>query len=456
MKKTIRKTLCCALALAAAVTLTPLAFPASVLADGAAMTVTAHPDGEAVMVMDGSAVKSGRGRSGSNRDFTLLTQADLDSITDEASADKFFSSEKYDSYAGGTTYSAKRRNDEWALQTVTRGFSLRAAADSLGVDAGASAGTAVSCIAADGYSNTLGTIWKTRYCYSSETDTAGTAVDPAIGLSGKYLDSFGTHNAGDPLDVPVLMVGQESSGDYNAQYMGRFIKNITFGKAKTVLAVDNTGVSANMTMADIVSGSLSKGNIGRQQAVCTYVSDSGSVNITASGVTLDRLFDYYAISSDERTVTAKTADGKTVSLDSGDAEKYFVAYEASADGNALANAGSDIILLCPGTSAKESVVRGVKSIRISLNSPAVTKAKRKSGASVYVKWNRVSGASGYQISCSVKKAGTNKAATVSGAAKSSCTLKGLKKTARYVRVRAYRKTGGVRSYSAWSAPKKIK
>jgi len=457
MKRFLKKAVCCIMAAAVILSLMPLAVPENVSADDSTMTVTAHPDGDAVMSFSGSAVKAGRGRSGFNRDFTLLSQNDLDSITSEDAADRFFSSAQYSSYVGGTKYSARRRNNEWSQQQVTRGLSLRAAADSLGADAGTDSKSAVSYSASDGYTNIMSTMWKTRYCYASETDTSGTAADPSIGLAGSYLDSFAGHNAGDPLDVPVLMIGQENADDYNAQYMGRLIKSVSFGGDKTVLAVDNTGISYDMTITDIAAGSRSTGNIGRRQAVCTYTSDGGNVSITASGVTLRQLLDYYAITTDNRTVTVKTAEGKTVSVKTGGTDKYFVAYEASANGKALSNTGSDIMLLCPGTSESDAVVRNVKSIRLSLNKPLLTKAKRKSRTSVYVKWTKVSGASGYQVSCSYRRTGNGTIKTVNSESKISASVKGLKKGQPcYVKVRAYRKAGTKKSYSAWSAVTGIK
>lgn len=81
-----------------------------------------------------------------------------------------------------------------------------------------------------------------------------------------------------------------------------------------------------------------------------------------------------------------------------------------------------------------------------------TKAKQ-----VLVKWKKVSGANGYQVTYSLKK-GFKKAKTVKvSASKAKVTLKKLKsKKVYYVKVRAYKVYRGQTYYGAYSKVKKIK
>ncbi|MEA4922044.1 MAG: DNA/RNA non-specific endonuclease [Eubacteriaceae bacterium] len=79
------------------------------------------------------------------------------------------------------------------------------------------------------------------------------------------------------------------------------------------------------------------------------------------------------------------------------------------------------------------------------------KAKKKS---VYVRWKKCSGASGYQIA--FRKMGPNKHKYIK-TKKTSRTIKRLKsKKYHQVKVRAYKKSGGKTYYSGWSKVKKVK
>ena len=89
----------------------------------------------------------------------------------------------------------------------------------------------------------------------------------------------------------------------------------------------------------------------------------------------------------------------------------------------------------------------------------VTAKKAAAGKkALTAKWNKQAKVSGYQIQYSAKKSFTGaKTKTVKGTSKTSLTIRKLaaKKTY-YVRVRAYKTTGGKKYYGAWSAAKKVK
>lgn len=72
-----------------------------------------------------------------------------------------------------------------------------------------------------------------------------------------------------------------------------------------------------------------------------------------------------------------------------------------------------------------------------------------------VKWNKVSGASGYEIKCTPKSGG--KAVTKkAGKSATKATVSGLKAGCKYtVQVRAYKTANGAKSYGAWSAKKTV-
>lgn len=96
-----------------------------------------------------------------------------------------------------------------------------------------------------------------------------------------------------------------------------------------------------------------------------------------------------------------------------------------------------------------SVKPALKKTRVSLKSK-----KRK----VTIRWKKVDGASGYQIYRSQKKSrGYKRIKTITKGRTVKYTTKKMKKGKRYYyKVRAYRKVGGKKVYSAYSAAKRIR
>jgi hypothetical protein len=98
---------------------------------------------------------------------------------------------------------------------------------------------------------------------------------------------------------------------------------------------------------------------------------------------------------------------------------------------------------------KTSVVPEVKL------SKGVIKKLKKGTQSFTVKWKKVSGASGYQVSYKLDKKTTKK--TVNGGNKLSLKVKDLTSGKKYtVKVRAWKKVNGKKYYGKWSKAKKVK
>lgn len=103
-----------------------------------------------------------------------------------------------------------------------------------------------------------------------------------------------------------------------------------------------------------------------------------------------------------------------------------------------------------------SKASAVKSI-VRLKSSRITTAKNASGKKISLRWTRNAKATGYQIQYSTSKS-FSKVTTVKikGNKIVAKTLKGLKKGKKYyVRIRSYKKSSNVTSYSAWSKTKKV-
>lgn len=88
----------------------------------------------------------------------------------------------------------------------------------------------------------------------------------------------------------------------------------------------------------------------------------------------------------------------------------------------------------------------------------LSQAKNLSGRKLSVKWKKNSKVSGYQIQYAVNsKFSSAKMKKISGASKTTATIKGLKKgKTYYVRIRTYKTVSKTPYYSAWSTAKKVK
>ena len=91
--------------------------------------------------------------------------------------------------------------------------------------------------------------------------------------------------------------------------------------------------------------------------------------------------------------------------------------------------------------------------KVKLSKGVITSLK-KGTKSFRVKWKKVSGASGYQVSYKTGK--TTKKKTVNGGSKKSLKVTGLKSGKKYtVKVRAWKTVNGKKYYGKWSAAKKV-
>ena len=87
-----------------------------------------------------------------------------------------------------------------------------------------------------------------------------------------------------------------------------------------------------------------------------------------------------------------------------------------------------------------------------LSTPRVSKSSSK----VKVSWTNISGETGYQISRSTKKTGTNIVATYKTTSGTSKTISAAKGKTYYYKVRADKEVGGQKIYGPWSSVKSYK
>lgn len=101
-----------------------------------------------------------------------------------------------------------------------------------------------------------------------------------------------------------------------------------------------------------------------------------------------------------------------------------------------------------GTAKTSSAIYTLKKV----SNPTVS----KSGTKVKVKWTNINGETGYQISKSTKKTGTNIVKTVKSSTAKYTTVSATKGKTYYYKVRAYKTVDGKKIYGPWSNVKSYK
>lgn len=414
--------------LAAAMTLTALPVTAPAFGADAAQWTDLE---DAVLLVDGGTEAEGKGHNGFRRSCTWLTQAQLDGISSEETADAFFEAETEDSFLGGTAesdwivYSALTREEKggFGFRRLESGLSLAAMREVLGC----STTDRVFFRARDGWPKSSqeisggsggasGGLWVRRYTFASEDapEDSGTEVKPAVALTGSRLTRDGLVDEDEStLETPLLVLGQLTAGDYNAQYMGRNLREIDFGATPTVLTIDDNGMAEDLTAGQVICGTAAGASIDRQQLTCTVTAGGSEHTLSAAGVKLSELLDNAGVSTENSICTAAAAtgsDAETQSLDTEELERYFVADEAGFDGKPLTagsaamrtltqSDGADLLLLSPRNDGTYTAapLRTLKVVRMELPAPAGAKAARVDYRSLKVSWKRTAGAGCYRI-----------------------------------------------------------
>lgn len=121
---------------------------------------------------------------------------------------------------------------------------------------------------------------------------------------------------------------------------------------------------------------------------------------------------------------------------------------ATLPGMAMSASAASVVTLASTSTSKPATPSGVK---VSISYPSNLKA------TVKVSWNKVSGASGYQIMTGGNSSMTVDDATytTTGSSKSISYTRSKKAFTRYFKVRAYKTVNGKKVYGSWSAVKSV-
>ena len=381
---------------------------------------------------------TGQGASGADGftgNYKILTENQMKGINSEETAKAFFPSAKDSLYLDNIKYSCQTKEAKggWGTMIIS-GLNLKSVAQAMGIDT--SKAVNVFSRGTDGYSGTLVDAFSTeRYAFPNENAEAGDAVDPAIAFNSNIAQS----------ELPRLVFGQMTSGDFNMLGWAKWLKCIWIGSKENVLTLNLGSESKSFTLADII-GTKS----GSYTSTYQYTDDGKQVTVQATGIPLDKLISDAGFSG---ASAVKINTGESISA--AEMSRYFLAYDAEADGQKV-QSSSQLILYGPGTEKEQAVNESVQSPTVEVTAPAAVtglKAVKNSYSSIKLTWKKASGAEGYNIyryDSSIKKYELLDA--VEGATKLTYTDRGLNTGAKYTyKVKAYKTVGTLDLESAFSA-----
>lgn len=227
----------------------------------------------------------------------------------------------------------------------------------------------------------------------------------------------------------VTISGLEKGKDFSVTYKN----NVKIGTATVTIKGINscTGIQTKKFTIKLGTPKDIKANLRASKT-----SGYNDVKVTwdkVAGASSYRV--YYKKSGDDSYKYKKVSKGSTTSkilYDLKSGKKYYVK------------------VIAYTSSGKKSAYSSTKSV-YTLKKVTQYKVKKYSSSKVKISWANINGETGYQISRSTKKSGTNVVATVKGTKVKSKTLTVPKKgKTYYYKVRAYKQVGDVKVCGPWS------
>ena len=410
---------------------------------------------DAGFVVAGKGATGGDGFLGSYKAFSM---EEIEAISSEAEADKYFSSNKYQSYLTDVTFSGKRQGI-YEAPFVASGLSIKAIADSLGIDATKN-GIWLMSNTDDYHTGQVEDIFKTRYYFDENVTTPKWEVEPILALSGTDSDGNDMKE-----ERPRIMFGQDKEDDFQMNNWNKYVTTMYFSDTNKstsnyALEIDVKGKNyAGLDITEIMTW------FGRYTTTYTAYRNGEPREYSVEGVPLSEVLKEFGLNSlfgsgSKNTIEVQTSDGYEFEEITADkVDDTFIAWKFTEGGN-KGESDTELILLTDGESANSSKCKSVTGINIDIATPAKVKAPtlKKSGSkNVKISWKKVNGATHYQIArraAGKKKYGvikTVKASTL------SFTNKNVKKGKRYYyKVRAIVKYDGGTVYGSYSSARSIK
>lgn len=242
---------------------------------------------------------------------------------------------------------------------------------------------------------------------------------------------------------------------------------------ESFVETQDTNNNSSNTASDISVGSQYKGVLACNDDKDYYkftLTDQSKLTVNITNSAEDTLkytiYDSFVNSSYTDTISENKKAEETVTLAAG---TYYLAIKkenSDANGSYNFTLSSVKCVELPKVTTKPTQQNDITSTTTTTSSHTsvkkkkvkVTSTKNNSSRAITVKWEKISGVTGYQVQFSTKK--NFKKITASkylSSSKSSMRCSGLKKKKTYyVRVRAYIISNGSKMYGSWSAKKKVK
>ncbi len=431
------------------------AFDQKVAANGTNF-VKLSDDEKTDFLLFGSNAKYADGMQGR---WKMLTKAQVQSVKSNTSATAVFGDFGYSLWSSNQNFSTYK-DGELLFDKGISGIDLKLLAMGYGIKwNNTNTKTQLTAIDKTGAkARTTSHAFENSHYYFSDIDDEGEEVEPLL----KVKD--GTFS---------LRVGQEKATQTTSHQWKNDIKALQIDTVTTatqkpdvVFDVVDGNTQEEYVLSDIVDA-------GQYRAEFAYYNSSNEpVTAEVEGVKLSDVLAKRKISlASGDTIYAVDDRGTKTQLKSSPSN-YLLAYQGATQTEGSApeelTSNSEFCLFGPGSTEAAVRMNNIYSVTITRKvtpapAPAqVTKPKStkilkltKKKRTITVKWKKISGVNGYQISMATKKKGKYKVIkTVTKAGTVKYTKKKLKKGKKYFfRVRTYKTVNGKKYFSSWSAIK---
>jgi hypothetical protein len=406
------------------------------------------------------------GQKGFRGNIFYLTKAQIAGIKDSRSTSGYGTGSFW---LGDTVYSSHDPHGTGHYHyTRVEGLDLQAMLTALGTDTAGVRSLYYST--SDNYPGTISDhVFSGRYYYPPGSSEQGGIRYPVIAMY-KSETSSGT-SAGTELPAApeklaagdeVFIFGQKTSDESNNCLFAKHVDAVILNIASFTDRVTSGNITGILRVNDLME-------LGIYRTSYSYSDGTSVVTDHPEGVPLTAVIGKMGLTSvmnsaDSARAAFISADGSKIrTVKKEDVSKCFAAWGYSDGKTAAAAQNTQFMLYMPGNVRDDTVLENFRTVSFidadgkiagtsnnirMIAKPYLVSAGKKLSGRAAVRWKKVSGAAGYQVSCGSRKI---------FAAGLSKTVSGLTKGKTYkVKVRAYRMIDGQKVYGKYSAARKVR
>lgn len=294
----------------------------------------------------------------------------------------------------------------------------------------------------------------TGHTFKTEWTTDKAATTSEDGVKSRECEACGK------VEEKIAQIDGTTLSFEKKTYTGKTLK------APTVTVKDSEGNKLVEGTDYTVSGNESQKKIGEYKITVTFTGNyAGTETLTyaivpgAPSSASANLYGYDDVKLSWKKVTGAT--GYNVYYKKATASKYTYLTRTTGTSVKKANLSDGVkytFKVVPYFTAGKTRYEALNSKTSSVYTlkKVATPTVKKNGSKVKVSWKNIEGESGYQISASAKKSGTNVVATYSTTKGTSKTVSATKGKTYYYKVRAYKVVDGKKIFAPWSSVKAYK